>query len=75
MKKPIVVLIVTIIVIVAGLNDVYSGLFKVAADGPHWSITSRFLETLREQSIAARADDIQDPRVDEAIRSRGRADA
>lgn len=38
---------------------VYSGAFNVAADEPHWGLTHRIIETLRERSIESRADDIK----------------
>src|SRR5512136_331085 len=49
---------------VAGI--VYGGVLNVAADEPHWLVTTRLLETIRERSITARAagatvPDLSDP--------------
>jgi mono/diheme cytochrome c family protein len=50
----------TFVVILAALGGAvaiatglaYAGLYDVAADHPHWSITERFIATARERSIA-----------------------
>ena len=34
----------------------YSGAYNIAADSPHWNITGRVLATVRDRSIAVRAD-------------------
>lgn len=34
----------------------YSGVFNVAADSPHWEAASRVIELVRDRSIAVRAD-------------------
>ena len=34
---------------------VYAGLYEVAADQPHWTVTTRVLASIRERSIAVRA--------------------
>jgi len=48
-----------------------SGAYDVAADEPHWAVTSRILETVRHRSIAARAADVEVPALDdeELVRS------
>ncbi len=61
MKTMQVVSIVLAALVLAGLGFVYSGLFNVAADDPHWGLTQRLLESARERSVAARADDIEAP--------------
>jgi mono/diheme cytochrome c family protein len=50
---------------------VWTGAYNVAADEPHWALTARLLETVRERSIAARISGISVPGLgDEAqIRS------
>jgi len=40
---------------------VYSGLYDIGADAPHWSATEQLIETVREQSIERRTKDIQVP--------------
>lgn len=66
MNKLTVVLIAIAVLIVAGLGYVYGGVFNVAADVPHWGITSGLLETMRERSIAVRAGDIDVPPLEDA---------
>jgi mono/diheme cytochrome c family protein/ketosteroid isomerase-like protein len=61
MKALKVSLIVLALAFVAGAGIVYSGLFNVAADDPHWGITVRVLETARERSVAARARSVGAP--------------
>lgn len=39
----------------------YSGAYDVAADEPHWRITERALQLVRQRSIETRADDLQVP--------------
>jgi mono/diheme cytochrome c family protein/ketosteroid isomerase-like protein len=48
-------------IIVLGVLIVGSGALSVAADEPHSSVIFRVLETARERSIAARADDVEVP--------------
>ena len=45
---------------------VYSGAFNVAADVPHWTLTTRLIEIVRDRSIAARARNIAVPALDDA---------
>lgn len=49
------------VVLVGATGFVYSGLYNIAADEPHWSSTKQILETLRDRSIQVRADDIDVP--------------
>lgn len=55
MKALTIGLIAVGLVLLAGFGFVYSGIFNVAADEPHWSITLRVMEATREHSIASRA--------------------
>jgi mono/diheme cytochrome c family protein len=56
---------IALLIIVAAVQfaviGVYSGLFNVAADEPHWGVTLRALETVRERSIASRAESVTVP--------------
>jgi hypothetical protein len=58
-----------ILAVVLAVIGVYSGLFNVAADEPHWGLTHRIIETIRERSIESRSDEIKvavnldDPKV------------
>ena len=65
MRAVRVALIVIAVLFVGGFGWVHAGLFNVAADAPHWGFTSRLMETIRERSIAVRADDIRVPDLDE----------
>jgi mono/diheme cytochrome c family protein len=44
---------------------VYSGIYNVFADDPHWDATARILQTLRERSIARRAETIVVPNLED----------
>ncbi len=54
-------LVAAVVVVLLGAAFVYSGIFNVAADEPHWSVTRRLLETTRERSIALRAREVGAP--------------
>jgi mono/diheme cytochrome c family protein len=54
-------LLILALVLVAGLGLVYGGVFNVAADSPHWSITYRLIEWTRERSITARVGEVGAP--------------
>lgn len=47
-----------------GVAYIYAGLYDIAADKPHWPITTKILETLRERSIEIRAADIEVPELE-----------
>jgi mono/diheme cytochrome c family protein len=55
-----VIVLVLSVVLFSGLM-VWSGLYNVAADDPHMKSTYRLLETMRQRSIAVRADKLQVP--------------
>jgi mono/diheme cytochrome c family protein len=44
---------------------IYSGRYNIAADQPHWLVTSKIIETLRNRSIESRARDIVIPDLDD----------
>lgn len=44
-----------------GAGFIGSGAYNIAADEPHWAVTTRLIEALREKSIAARARGIEVP--------------
>lgn len=52
---------------------VWSGAYNIAADEPHWRLTERVIETLRNRSIAARSSDIAVPKLDDESLVRGGA--
>jgi mono/diheme cytochrome c family protein len=45
------------------LGWAYSGQYNVAADAPHWDVTTRALATIRERSIAVRAAELTVPNL------------
>lgn len=47
--------------VLAAAGVVYSGVYNIAADDPHWGVTTRVLETLRNRSIERRAAAVQLP--------------
>ena len=50
----------------AGLGAyIYSGQYNIAADEPHWFITAKIIETLRDRSIDRRASDIVIPNLED----------
>ena len=57
--KTLVVLALVGMLIAAAV--IWSGIYNVGADDPHWSATYRALEVARKRSIAVRAADIQVP--------------
>ena len=54
-------LIIVVVVIIGLLGFIYSGLYNIAADEPHWGVTRRMLATAREQSIQTRMDKVVVP--------------
>jgi mono/diheme cytochrome c family protein len=54
-------LLTALILVVLGLAWLFSGVFDVSADTPHWPVTRWAAETLRDQSIARRAKDHSAP--------------
>lgn len=55
MKALKVFFIILAVLFVVAVGLVYAGIFNVAADEPHWALTERVIESLRERSIAVRA--------------------
>ncbi len=55
------VAVVTVIVLIAAAAFLYSGLYPMGADKPHYQATEWILQTLREQSIARSASDVAVP--------------
>ena len=59
--------IALVLIATAGLAFIYSGVYNIAADAPHWPLTERVLALLRTRSIDARArgvavPDLADPK-------------
>lgn len=70
MKLVLLVAGVAIALIVGAGVYLWSGAYDVAADVAHWPLTSQFLETAREHSIAQRAADIEVPDLDDDAKIR-----
>jgi mono/diheme cytochrome c family protein len=51
--------------LVVGLGFIFSGVFNVAADDPHWGATRWLLEAVRDRSVAARAGAMAVPALDD----------
>jgi cytochrome c553 len=51
--------------LIGGAVFIWSGYYNVAATREHWDVTTRLLETVRDQSIAARAEGIPVPELDD----------
>jgi cytochrome c553 len=69
MKKSFTtVAVVVVALIVSAAGFVWFGGYNVAADDPHWPITFKLMETVRDRSIVVRAQhlsvpDLNDPKV------------
>ncbi|GAP65975.1 cytochrome c family protein [Mizugakiibacter sediminis] len=61
MKLLLKVLIALLALVIAGGAYVWSGAYDIGADAPHWRLTARVLDALRERSIERRAEDVQVP--------------
>ena len=56
-----VLVALAVIGVLAGAGFVYSGVYEIGADEPHWPATSWLIKTLRDRSIAARSRGIEVP--------------
>jgi mono/diheme cytochrome c family protein len=72
MKKAAWILAILVAASAAALGWAYSGQYNVAADAPHWDVTTRALAAIRERSIAVRAAGLRVPNLaDPALISLG----
>lgn len=58
-------LLAIVIAIVTGSAAVWSGIYNVAADVPHWSVTGSILTLTRNRSIEVHSNDIKVPNLDD----------
>jgi mono/diheme cytochrome c family protein len=60
---PSATFVLLLLLVIAGFAGVliYIGAYNIAADAPHWRWVYNTLDTIREQSIAARSRDIRAP--------------
>jgi mono/diheme cytochrome c family protein len=57
-------LIVLVVLIVIGVGIwIWSGTYNIGADSPHWAITSKLINVLRERSIDTRAAQVTVPNL------------
>jgi mono/diheme cytochrome c family protein len=54
-------LIVLLVVVIGAGLLVYAGVYNVGADSPHFPVVYRLLETVRDRSVAARAEQVRRP--------------
>lgn len=60
-------LLLLVVALIAGAGFVWSGMYDIAADTPHWPVTKKTLEILRDRSIAAHAGDVAAPNLDDPV--------
>ena len=63
MKKVVWIVGVLVAAGAVVLGWAYSGQYNVAADAPHWDVTTRVLATVRERSIGVRAAGLNVPNL------------
>ena len=62
MKRAIVAMAVVVAIgAVAATWSIFFGLYDVGADTPHWDVTRKLIEVVRDRSIAVRAGDVEVP--------------
>ena len=65
MKTLKILIVLALLGAIAGAVVIYSGRYNIAADEPHWPVTYKLIEILRERSISAHAKGIEAPKLDE----------
>jgi prepilin-type processing-associated H-X9-DG protein len=66
MKTIKLLVLLALLGVVAGAGIVWSGVYHVGADDPHWGVTYWLLDTARDRSIAVRAADEEMPDLSDA---------
>lgn len=66
MKMFITFAAIVAVLVLGGVLFVYSGVYDIGADEPHWPATHGFISTLRDRSIAVRSSDLQVPNLSDA---------
>ncbi len=58
-----------VVLLMGGLRFIFSGIFDVSADAPHWPITRKIMEIVRDRSVEVRARAVSVPNLsdDQAI--------
>jgi mono/diheme cytochrome c family protein len=70
MKFIVIVLSSLLVLILAMAAFVWSGSYDIAADKPHWKLTERAIDVLRDRSIESRAGGTTVPELDDPQRIR-----
>ncbi|RDS83508.1 cytochrome c [Dyella monticola] len=66
MKKRFIAAVLIFAVLIAGATGlVWFGAYNVGADEPHWPITYALMQTIRNRSIAVRAEDLPIPNLND----------
>jgi mono/diheme cytochrome c family protein len=65
MKTIRILLTLVILLTLGGAAFVWSGAYPIGADVPHWPLTFKLLETLRDRSVAEHAKGLQVPALDD----------
>ena len=65
MKTIKILFTLLVLLVVCAGTFIWSGAYPIGADAPHWPITFRLIETLRDRSIAAHAQGIEVPNLDD----------
>ena len=66
MKTVQKVILSLIVLVLAAIAFVWSGMYDISATTPHWGITSHIIEIVRERSIDVRSNKIQVPNLNDA---------
>jgi mono/diheme cytochrome c family protein len=77
-KSVICAIVIMLVAVIGGAIFIYSGLYSMGADAPHWQVTENLLDTLRERSITHYAQSVQVPDLNDArlaIKGAGEYDA
>jgi mono/diheme cytochrome c family protein len=64
-ERALVAAITIAVLVVGAAAYAWSGLYDIGADAPHWKTTYALLETLRDRSIHARAENLAAPDLDD----------
>jgi len=73
MKLSVRLLLAVLILVVFAIAFIYSGIYNIGADDPHYRLVHSTLEVVRERSIETRSDEIKVPDLDDAMRIRSGA--
>jgi mono/diheme cytochrome c family protein len=66
MKMFVTLAAIVAVLVLGGVLFVYSGVYDIGADEPHWPATHGLISTLRDRSIAVRSGDLQVPNLSDA---------